>query len=72
MMTGSERRTAIINQIKNSTVPVSGKALAAQYAVSRQVIVQDIALIRLQDMRSFPLTGAIFSMRMHPYSGHLR
>lgn len=40
MMTGSERRTAIINQIKNSTVPVSGKALAAQYAVSRQVIVQ--------------------------------
>jgi len=46
MMTGSERRTAIINQIKNSTVPVSGKALAAQYAVSRQVIVQDIALIR--------------------------
>ena len=45
-MTGSERRTAIINQIKNSTVPVSGKALAAQYAVSRQVIVQDIALIR--------------------------
>ena len=38
MMTGSERRTAIINQIKNSTVPVSGKALAAQYAVSRQVI----------------------------------
>ena len=46
MMTGSERRTAIINQIKNSTVPVSGKALAAQYAVSRQVIVQDIALLR--------------------------
>ena len=46
MMTGSERRTAIINQIKNSTVPVSGKALAAQYAVSRQVIVQDMAVIR--------------------------
>lgn len=49
MMTGSERRTAIINQIKNSTVPVSGKALAAQYAVSRQVIVQDIALLRAKD-----------------------
>ena len=46
MMTGPERRTAIINQIKNSTVPVSGKALAAQYAVSRQVIVQDMAVIR--------------------------
>ena len=46
MMTGSERRTAIINQIKTSAVPVAGKALAAQYEVSRQVIVQDIALIR--------------------------
>lgn len=72
MMTGSERRTAIINQIKNSTVPVSGKALAAQYAVSRQVIVQDIALIRAAGHEIIPLTGAIFSMRMHPYSGHLR
>ena len=46
MMTGSERRTAIINQIKTSSVPVPGKALAAQFEVSRQVIVQDIALLR--------------------------
>ena len=45
-MTGSERRTAIINQIKTSSVPVPGKALAAQFEVSRQVIVQDIALLR--------------------------
>lgn len=46
MMTGSKRRDAIINQIKSSTVPVSGGALAKAYEVSRQVIVQDIALIR--------------------------
>ena len=45
-MTGPERRTAIINQIKTSSVPVPGKALAAHFEVSRQVIVQDIALIR--------------------------
>ena len=47
-MTGPERRTAIINQIKTSSAPVPGKALAAQYEVSRQVIVQDIALIRAE------------------------
>ena len=41
-MTGPERRTAIINQIKTSSAPVPGKALAAQYEVSRQVIVHDI------------------------------
>lgn len=45
-MTGSERREEIINQIQNSTTAVSGTKLASMYDVSRQVIVQDIALIR--------------------------
>ena len=45
-MTGSERREAILNRIKSSERPVAGRALAASYDVSRQVIVQDIALIR--------------------------
>lgn len=45
-MTGIERREDIVRRIQDSTVPVSGKKLAAVYEVSRQVIVQDIALIR--------------------------
>ena len=45
-MTGSERRTAIMDQIKNSERPVSGSALARTFQVSRQVIVQDMAVIR--------------------------
>ncbi len=45
-MTGSDRRSAIVERIRNSDVPVSGKTLAAAFDVSRQVIVQDIALIR--------------------------
>lgn len=45
-MTGSERRDAIIKQIMESSSPVSGKTLAETCHVSRQVIVQDIALIR--------------------------
>ena len=45
-MTGSERRDQIINQIKKSSIPVSGAQLAKEFDVSRQVIVQDIALIR--------------------------
>ena len=45
-MTGSDRRKQIVDQIRNSTTPVAGKVLAAAYDVSRQVIVQDIALIR--------------------------
>lgn len=45
-MSGSERRTEIIEQIQKSPAPVSGKNLAETYGVSRQVIVQDIALLR--------------------------
>lgn len=45
-MTGQERRDAMIEMIRNSEKPVSGTALAKELAVSRQVIVQDIALIR--------------------------
>lgn len=45
-MNGNERRKAIIDYIRKSSAPVSGTKLAEVYAVSRQVIVQDIALIR--------------------------
>lgn len=45
-MNGAQRRDAIVKMIKDSSVPVPGKALAASFDVSRQVIVQDIALIR--------------------------
>lgn len=45
-MTGTERRKFIINHIENSKTPVPGKTLAELCDVSRQVIVQDVALIR--------------------------
>lgn len=45
-MTGSDRRAEIVRQIKESKAPVSGKRMALAYGVSRQVIVQDIALLR--------------------------
>ena len=45
-MTGDGRREIIIDKIRNSKTPVSGKMLAELCDVSRQVIVQDIALIR--------------------------
>ena len=45
-MTGSERRKHIVDRIRQSQKPVSGTVLARECQVSRQVIVQDIALIR--------------------------
>ncbi|MDE7390465.1 MAG: transcription repressor NadR [Lachnospiraceae bacterium] len=45
-MNGQERRERILNDLAASSEPISGGALALKYNVSRQVIVQDIALLR--------------------------
>lgn len=46
MFSGEERREALIRILEEGTKPVSGTELARQLNVSRQVIVQDIALLR--------------------------
>ncbi len=45
-MTGKERRKKIIEVLQNSEEAVSGTELAKRLNVSRQVIVQDVALLR--------------------------
>ena len=45
-LTGSERRKKILSMIRESSVPLSGNILGEKTNVSRQVIVQDIALLR--------------------------
>lgn len=45
-MNGQERREQIINILNTSEKPVPGVELAKQLEVSRQVIVQDMALLR--------------------------
>ena len=47
-MTGAERRQTILSMIKKSATPLSGGALGAATGVSRQVVVQDIALLRTE------------------------
>ena len=46
MLTGEERRKELIRALEQSDKAVSGTDLAKQFEVSRQVIVQDIALLR--------------------------
>ena len=47
-MTGEARRAQILQKLKEQGPPLSGSALAKLFGVSRQVIVQDIALIRAE------------------------
>ena len=45
-MNTSERRKEILKTLRSSDFPVAARELAAKFGVSRQVIVQDMAVIR--------------------------
>ena len=49
-MDGDERRKEIIKMLMNTSEPLSGRKLGEILKVSRQVIVQDVALIRAQGL----------------------
>lgn len=48
-MTGEQRRKKMLQILKAQGEPLSGTALAKIFGISRQVIVQDIALIRAEN-----------------------
>ncbi|MDD3840799.1 MAG: transcription repressor NadR [Clostridia bacterium] len=45
-MNSKQRREGIIETLSNSSLPIAGNQLAEKFNVSRQVIVQDIAILR--------------------------
>ncbi len=46
---GNKRRNEIVKYLAGQTLPVSGTELAKHFGVSRQIIVQDIALLRAEN-----------------------
>jgi transcriptional regulator of NAD metabolism len=48
LMNGSQRRKKIVELLKKSQKPLSGAALGRETGVSRQVVVQDMALLRME------------------------
>lgn len=52
-MTGNQRREQILQILGTATKPVSGEALAKRLDVSRQVIVQDMALLRTSGIQIY-------------------
>lgn len=67
---GTKRRNAIIEYLNTKTAPVSGTELARCFGVSRQVIVQDVALLRA-DNRNILSTNKgylLFRQRESRYS----
>lgn len=47
-LTGSERRKILLSMMQQSKSPISGSTLGKKTGVSRQVVVQDMALLRTE------------------------
>jgi transcriptional regulator of NAD metabolism len=69
-MDASERRELIKEILTNADSPITGSELAAKFKVSRQIIVQDIALLRAAGMeilatpQGYMLVTALMSTRI--------
>ena len=69
-MDGKSRRQEIIKLLQQATQPLSGSSLAKKLGVSRQVIVQDIALLRTE--HSILATAQGYLLYVAPGRGHQR
>lgn len=65
-MEGSKRREQLIKIIKENGDPISGGELSRMLGVSRQVIVQDIALLRATDMNIMATTKGYLIVPSEP------
>jgi transcriptional regulator of NAD metabolism len=68
-MNGEQRREEILRRINSQVEPLSGSDLAAILGVSRQIIVQDIALLRAENHDIISTNrGYILQAGIHKYS----
>lgn len=70
----AERRKAIVNLLLSANEPISGGELAQKFDISRQIIVQDIAVLKAMGyeilstsqgyvIRKSPLSERVFKVR---------
>ena len=67
-MKGEERRKQLLNILSSSTGPVSGGTLSQELHVSRQIIVQDISLLRANGSTIFSTNKGYLLQEEKKYS----
>lgn len=70
-MTGEQRRKQLLQILTDNENPVSGTVLARQLHVSRQVIVQDIALLRANGTEIFSASRGYILVRTEPETSRI-
>ncbi|MBE3519390.1 MAG: transcription repressor NadR [Firmicutes bacterium] len=68
-MNSEERRRKIMEILTQAGEPVTGATLASRLGVSRQVIVQDIALLRAQGQKILATPGGYAFLEAEPATG---
>ncbi len=68
-MTAAERRKQILNLLRETDVPLSGTALGKETGVSRQIVVQDIALLRTE---GYPILATARGYLLDAPNDHVR
>ncbi|HHY35966.1 MAG TPA: transcription repressor NadR [Firmicutes bacterium] len=68
-MNSEERRRKIMEILTQAGEPVTGSTLASNLKVSRQVIVQDIALLRAQGQKILATPGGYTVLEAEPAAG---
>lgn len=64
---GEERRDAIMNWLRKNDAPLTGGELAKRAGVSRQVIVQDISLLKAKNERILSTSQGYLLMKASKY-----
>ena len=67
-MKGEERRKQLLNILSSSNNPVSGGTLSKELNVSRQIIVQDISLLRANGATIFSTNKGYLLQEDRKYS----
>lgn len=67
-MKSADRRALLLKQLSDCQMPLSGSELAHQFQVSRQVIVNDIALLRAQGQPIISTNKGYLMMQKHTCS----
>ncbi len=65
-LTGAERRKMLLSMMRQSQTPISGGAMGRKTGVSRQVIVQDMALLRTEGHPIMSTTKGYYLERREP------
>ncbi|WP_088102641.1 transcription repressor NadR [Halalkalibacter urbisdiaboli] len=63
---GDERRRVIIDWLKESPLPITGSELAKRANVSRQVIVQDISILKAKNLPILPTAQGYLLLQNEP------